>query len=305
MARVLVAGGSGFIGRALVTDLLARGDQVTTLTRGESGVRDGQYFQHWDPTAASGVAFTDDYDAVVNLSGESAVGVRYTAEAKERILKSRVDSTECLVRAIARSEHKPPVFVCASGTGFYGSTLSTERVDERAPAGRDFLAQVCVVWEAAARGAETSGLRVVRARIAPVLSERGGALDALLRPFKLFVGGPIGSGQQGFPWVHLDDAVAALERCIDDAALSGAVNLCAPEPVSNAELSQIIGALLGRPSFLKAPSFALKALFGEGAQPLLGGQFAVPRQLERVGFSFRYKLVRDALNAVLSAAKAR
>jgi hypothetical protein len=178
MARVLVAGGSGFIGRALVTDLLARGDRVTTLTRGESGVRDGHYFQHWDPTAASGVGFTDDYDAVVNLSGESAVGVRYTAETKDRILKSRVDSTECLVRAIARSEHKPSVFVCASGTGFYGSTLSTERVDERAPAGRDFLAQVCVVWEAAARGAETSGLRVVRARIAPVLSERGGALDA-------------------------------------------------------------------------------------------------------------------------------
>jgi uncharacterized protein (TIGR01777 family) len=305
MARVLVAGGSGFIGRALVTDLLARGDQVTVLTRGEAGLRNGQYLQHWEPSAIAGVAFTDDYDAVVNLSGEPAVGVRYTAGMKERILKSRVESTECLVRAIARSEHKPAVFVCASGTGFYGSTLSAERVDERAPAGRDFLAQVCVVWEAAARGAETSGVRVVRARIAPVLSERGGALEALLRPFKLFVGGPIGTGQQGFPWLHLDDAVGALKRCIDDSALLGAVNVCAPEPISNAELSQIIGELLGRPSFVRAPRFALKALFGEGAELLLGGQFAVPRELERVGFAFRFKLVRDALSAVLAAAKAR
>ena len=301
MARVLVAGGSGFIGHALVTDLLARGDQVTVLTRGEAGVRDGQYFQHWDPSTANGVAFTDDYDAVLNLAGEPAVGVRYTAQVKDRILRSRVESTECLVRAIERSEHKPAVFVCASGTGFYGSTLSSARVDESAPPGSDFLALVCVAWEAAAQRAEASGVRVVRARIAPVLSERGGALEPLLRPFKLFVGGPIGSGQQGFPWIHLDDEVAALERCIDDPALSGAVNLCAPEPLSNAELSQIIGQLLGRPSFLKAPSFALKALFGQGAEPLLGGQYAVPRELERVGFEFRYKLVRDALSAVLAA----
>jgi hypothetical protein len=301
MARVLVAGGSGFIGRALVTDLLARGDQVTVLTRSDSGVRDGQYFQHWDPSSASGVAFSDDYDVVVNLAGEQAVGVRYTEQVKERILKSRVESTECLVRAIERSEHRPGVFVCASGTGFYGSTLSGERVDERAPAGRDFLAQVCVAWETAAQRAEASGVRVVRARIAPVLSERGGALESLLRPFKLFVGGPIGSGKQGFPWIHLDDEVAALKRCIDDSALSGAVNLCAPEPISSAELSHVIGELLGRPSFLKAPGFALKALFGEGAEPLLGGQFAVPRELERVGFEFRYKLVRDALSAILAA----
>ena len=302
MARVLVAGGSGFIGRGLVTDLLARGDHVTVLTRGDSGVRDGQYYlQHWDPSSAAGVAFTDDYDAVVNLAGEQAVGVRYTAEVKDRILKSRVQSTECLVRAIERAPHKPAVFVCASGTGFYGSTLNTARVDESAPAGSDFLAQVCVAWEAAARRAEPSGVRVVRARIAPVLSERGGALESLLRPFKLFVGGPIGSGKQGFPWIHLDDEIAALKRCIDDRALSGAVNLCAPEPLSNAELSQIIGELLGRPSFLKAPSFALKALFGEGAEPLLGGQFAVPRELERVGFEFRFKRVRDALRAVFAA----
>jgi uncharacterized protein (TIGR01777 family) len=305
MARVLVAGGSGFIGRALVADLQARGDRVTVLTRGEAGVRSGVHAQHWDPSAGSSAALLEVYDAIVNLAGEQAVGVRYTEDVKSRVLKSRVQSTDWLVQAVERAEYKPSVFVCASGTGFYGSTLDTKLVDESAPAGGDFLALVCVAWEAAAQRAEASGVRVVRARIAPVLSERGGALEALLRPFKLFVGGPIGTGKQGFPWIHLHDQIAALKRCMDDSALSGAVNLCAPEPVSNAELSRIIGDLLARPSFLKAPSFALKALFGEGAEPLLGGQYAVPRVLERVGFEFRYRDVRSALSAVLAAANDR
>jgi uncharacterized protein (TIGR01777 family) len=163
------------------------------------------------------------------------------------------------------------------------------------------LAQVCVAWEAAAQRAEASGVRVVRARIAPALSEKGGALEALLRPFKLFIGGPVGTGKQGFPWIHLDDLVAAFARCVNDAALSGAINVCAPEPISNGDLSRIIGELLGRPSFLKAPGFALRALFGEGAGPILGGQYAVPRVLERAGFEFRYGDVRSALTAILRA----
>jgi len=301
MARVLVAGGSGFIGRALVLALLARGDRVTVLTRGEAGMREGVPHQHWDPSPSANAVFSEAYDMVVNLSGEQAVGVRYSARVKAGILNSRVDTTEWLVRAIGHAEHKPKVFVCASGTGFYGSSLSPERVDESAPAGDDFLARVCVVWEAAAQRAEQFVARVVRARIAPVLSERGGALESLLRPFKCFVGGPIGSGRQGFSWIHLDDQIAALLRACDDDTLSGPVNCCAPEPLSNGELSRIIAELLRRPALLKAPGFALKALFGEGAEPLLGGHFAVPRALQNVGFEFRYADVRSALTAILRA----
>ncbi|HYQ45776.1 MAG TPA: TIGR01777 family oxidoreductase [Polyangiaceae bacterium] len=302
MPRVLVAGGSGFIGRALVAALTARGDRVTVLTRGEARAQEnGVSRQHWDPTPDANAAFNEVYDVVINLAGEQAVGVRYSESVKAGILNSRVDSTRWLVRAIERAEEKPKVFVCASGTGFYGSTLSSARVDERAPAGTDFLALVCVAWEAAANGAAEFGVRVVNARIAPVLSEQGGAVESLLRPFRLFVGGPIGSGQQGFPWIHLDDQIAALLRACDDGALVGPVNFCAPEPVSNAELSRIIGELLRRPAFLKAPGFALKALFGDGAEPLLGGQFAVPRALESVGFEFRYADVRSALTAILRA----
>jgi uncharacterized protein (TIGR01777 family) len=246
---------------------------------------------------------SEAYDVVVNLAGEQAVGVRYSARVKAGIENSRVQSTEWLVRALEDAAERPRVFVCASGVGYYGSTLASTRVDESAPPGTDFLAQVCVAWEAAAARAEAFGVRVVRARIAAVISEQGGALEALLRPFKLFVGGPIGSGRQGFSWIHLDDQIAALLRCCDDSALAGAVNLCAPEPVSNAELSRIIADLLGRPALLKAPSFALKALFGDGAEPLLGGQWAVPLALQRVGFEFRYADVRSALRATLRAAR--
>ena len=277
---------------------------MTVLTRGKAQIpNDGVPRQHWDPSPTASAAFTEMYDAVVNLAGEQAVGVRYSESVKARILNSRVDSTQWLVRAIEQAEHKPKVFVCASGTGFYGSNLSSARLDESAPAGHDFLARVCVAWEAAAQGAESFGVRVVRARIAPVLSEQGGALSALLRPFKWFVGGPIGSGQQGFSWIHLDDQIAALLRACDDSALSGPVNFCAPEPISNAELSAIIGELWARPAFFKAPGFALKTLFGEGAEPLLGGHFAVPRALERVGFEFRYADVRSALTAILHATR--
>ena len=201
MARLLVAGGSGFIGRALVTALLGRGDRVTVLTRGKAGIRDGVHCEHWDPTDLTSAAFTEAYDAVINLSGEQAVGVRYTDSTKDRILQSRVQSTDWLVRAMSGAAEKPGVFVCASGTGFYGSTLNSARLDESAPAGADFLAQVCVAWEAAAQRAEPFGVRVVRARIAPTLSEKGGALESLLRPFKLFVGRPVGTGKQGFPWI--------------------------------------------------------------------------------------------------------
>ncbi len=302
MPRVLVAGGSGFIGRALVAALTARGDRVTVLTRGKTEPEQGGVSRlHWDPSPVASATFSESYDAVLNLSGEPAVGVRYSERVKAAILSSRVESTNWLVRAIEHAREKPRVFVCASGTGYYGSTLSSAHLDESAPAGNDFLALVCVAWESSAQAAEKFGVRVVRARIAPVLSEQGGALETMLRPFQWFVGGPIGSGKQGFPWIHLDDQIAALLRACDDGALSGAVNFCAPEPISNAELSGIIGELLGRPAFFKAPGFALKALFGEGAEPLLGGQFAVPRALERAGFVFRYADVRSALTAILRA----
>jgi len=299
MARVLVAGGSGLIGRALVRELTRRNDEVTVLTRGETRGEQGVRTLHWEPSDPASARLGAEYDAVVNLAGEQAVGVRYTERTKDRILKSRVDSTTWLVRAMERAEKKPSVFVAGSAIGYYGSNASSVRVDESAPAGSDFLALVCIAWEGAAERAESFGVRVVRARTGIVLAEQGGALEAMARPFRFFVGGPIGSGEQGLSWIHLEDEVRALVYCIDQESMRGAVNLCAPNPVSNAEASRLIGEILHRPAKLKAPEFALKALFGEGADPLLGGQWGVPRALEGAGFTFRYTDARTALESTL------
>jgi len=299
MARVLVTGGSGLIGRSLVERLRERGDAVTVLTRGTSGKRNGVQFEHWDPAHDASPLLTEAYDAIVNLAGESAVGVRYTDATKRGIRDSRVKSTEWLVRAQERATHKPSVFVNGSAVGYYGSNQAHTPVDESGKAGDDFLAEVCVEWEAAAKPAEALGVRVVLARTGIVLSEQGGALKAMVTPFKFFVGGPIGSGEQGVSWIHMDDEVAALLYCIDKPALSGPVNICGPAPVSNAEVSRLIGQILHRPAALKAPAFALKALFGQGAQPLLGGQWALPRALEKAGFEFGFRDIRAALEACI------
>jgi len=300
MKRIVVGGGSGYIGTALVQHLTARGDSVTVLTRGEP--RDGRpSYVRWNPYEIGDWAqVVDGADAVVNLTGERAVGVRYTEAVKQRLYDSRIGSTRSLVQAIERAKVRPAVLVSASAVGFYGSRPSWERLDEGAAAGTDFLARLCVDWEAAAEPARKLGVRVVSPRIGVVLGPGDGPLKVMALPFKLFVGGKLGAGDQGISWIHLDDAVAALTRCIDDATLPDKVNICSPSPVSNAELSAAIAHELHRPSFFTVPRFALKALFDEGAETILTGQFAVPRALEAHGFRFRAPDLRDALARSLS-----
>jgi uncharacterized protein (TIGR01777 family) len=212
--------------------------------------------------------------------------VRYTDENKRRIRDSRVLTTQNVARAITQASAKPSVLASVSGIGFYGDHPPSERVDESYGPGDDFLARLCVEWEAASEAAREFGVRVVNPRMGVVLGPGGGALETMALPFKLFVGGKIGTGKQGVSWIHLDDAVAALIRCVDDEALSGKVNLCSPNPASNEEVSAAIAQALHRPSWLTAPSFGLKALFGEGAAPILSGQYAVPRVLLQRGFTF-------------------
>src|SRR6478609_7192258 len=216
MKRIVVSGGTGYIGTALVRHLVARGDQVQVLTRGEP--RDGNPGRvRWDPYQVGDWAQAlDGADAVVHLAGERAVGIRYTEAAKRRIYDSRVVTTKNVVSAIARATVKPRVLVSASAVGYYGSRPASERVDESAAAGTDFLAQLCVDWEAAAAGASELGVRVVNPRIGVVLGPGDGPLKIMALPFKLFVGGKLGSGEQGISWIYLDDAVRALIRCIDD-----------------------------------------------------------------------------------------
>jgi uncharacterized protein len=285
MKRIVVSGGSGYIGSALVKHLVARGDAVTVLTRGAA--RDGNPRSvTWDPYQVGDWAKTlDGADAVVHLAGERAVGVRYTDAAKRRIYDSRIVTTTNVVAALAQVAVKPRVFVSASAVGYYGNRPATERVDESAPAGADFLARLCVDWEAASEKARDFGVRVVNPRIGVVFGPGEGPLKLMALPFKLFVGGKIGTGEQGISWIHLDDAVRALTLCIDDETMPAKVNVCSPNPASNEEISTAIAKALHRPSWFAVPSFGLKVLFGEGAETILTGQFAVPGVLGQLAAS--------------------
>jgi len=290
MKRIVVSGGTGYIGSALVKHLVARGDEVTVLTRGEASAGNPSHVS-WDPYQLGEWAKAlDGVDAVVHLAGERAVGARYTAATKRRIYDSRVVSTKNIVAAMAQSRVKPRVLVSASAVGYYGNRPASERVDESAAPGDDFLARLCVDWEAASEPARDFGVRVVNPRIGVVFGPGDGPLKIMALPFKLFVGGKLGSGEQGISWIHLDDAVAALTLCIDDETMPAKVNVCSPNPASNAEVSAAIAKALGRPNLFTVPSFGLKALFGEGAETILTGQFAVPGVLEQRGVAIESDL---------------
>lgn len=301
MKSILITGGTGFIGRPLVAALLARGAAVSVLTRrADAELPAGARAVRWDPSAPGPwLHELTTHHAIVHLAGSPAVGARLTDSTKARILASRVDTARLLVDAIANSERRPAVFVTASGVGYYGARPPEEALDESSAPGDDFLAGVCRKWEDAAVQAEPLGVRVVRARLGVALGRGGGALEQMVRPFKLFAGGPIGSGKQAFSWIHRDDLVAALLLALDDAHLRGAVNVVSPHPVTNAELARGIGAVLRRPSWLAVPAPALRLLYGEGAEPLLTGQRVFPRVLEARGFHWRFPALGAALEQAL------
>lgn len=297
--RILVTGATGFIGSELVRFFSGRGTQVTVVVRSpeqlarfESPVRPVL----WDALGET----LPQQDAVVHLTGEQAVGVRWTERAKQRILQSRVETTARLVSALGAAEPRPRVLVSASAVGYYGARPGDEPVDESGAAGTDFLAEVCARWEGAALEAEALGVRVVLARLGIVLDAGGGALEEMARPFRLFAGGPIGSGEQVISWVHRADAVAMLARCVEDESLSGPVNVVAPEALTQAELARELGHALGRPSWLRVPAAALRARFGEGAEPLLTGQRVVPGKMKAAGYVWHHPDIRGALRAALS-----
>lgn len=296
--RVLVTGATGFIGSELLRVLVEEGSQVTAVVRRRDQLaRFGSPIRTllWDDDWALG-----QQDAVVHLSGERAVGVRWTEVAKQRILASRVETTAQVVARLERAAPRPRALISASAVGYYGDRPGDQPVDESGAAGSDFLATVCARWEAAARAAEALGVRVVLARLGIVLDRGGGALAEMVRPFRLFAGGPIGSGEQVVSWIHRADAARVLLRCIHDQTLSGPVNVVAPGSVTQARFAREIGETLGRPSWLRVPGAALRARFGEGAEPLLTGQRVVPAKLTAAGYVWHHPELRGALRAALS-----
>lgn len=280
--RIAISGASGLIGKQLTAFLTTQGNTVLPLVRRDA--KAGEI--RWDPAKGTvDVAALEGVDAVVHLAGESVAGGRWTAERKREILESRRAGTGTLARALAGLQRKPAVFVSASAVGFYGDTGDRE-VDESSPSGAGFLAEVCRAWEEAAEPARAAGIRVVHPRIGVVLSGAGGALAELRTPFSLGVGGPVGSGQQWFPWISMDDTIGALNHLLRVPA-EGPVNLVAAAAVRQRELARTLGSVLGRPAVLPLPAFAVRAMFGEmGTEVLLAGQRVAPRRLGELGYAF-------------------
>lgn len=303
--RVLITGATGTIGLALADALAARGDEVIALSRDpERGQRvlGGDVEVHpWpDPTAAPPPADAlAGADAVVNLIGEP-VAQRWTDEARQRIRDSRVLTTRSLVAGLRALDASvaPGVLVSQSATGYYGPRGDAP-LDEAASPGSDFLAGVVVAWEQEATAAE-SYMRVARTRTGVVLSPSGGALAKMLPFFRLGIGGPVAGGRQYVPWIHLDDVVGGIIHCLDHDQASGPVNLTAPNPVTNAELSRALGHALGRPAVLPVPGVAVKLLYGEMAEIVTTGQRAIPDRLRQLGYRFHHPEIELALKDVLN-----
>ena len=290
--KIVVAGGTGFIGEPLVQRLMARGHDVAVLTRNPANVRSGRAVP-WSGVASE----VAGAEAVINLAGENVGAGRWTAERKRRIVDSRVGSTRELVEAMRGNPPQRRTFISASAVGYYGPR-GDELLDESAPAGEGFLADVVRQWEEAARGAETIA-RVVLLRFGVVLAGDGGALQKMMLPFRLGVGGPIGSGRQWMSWVDREDVFRAMEWAIDRPEVRGVYNITAPNPVINRDFARALGRALRRPAVLKTPAFALRLIFGQMAdEVLLSGQRVAPARATIEGFAFEYPTIDAALRHV-------
>jgi hypothetical protein len=301
--KIVIAGGSGFLGRALTDAFTADGHQAVVLTR---GARTGQHARarsvQWRPDGSVGpwASEISGADAVVNLAGESIASRRWSDGQKRRILESRALATRSLAAAIADAADPPPVFVSGSAVGYYGPR-GDEPITEDTPAGGDFLAQVCSRWETEAVRARSPRTRVVCVRTGLVLDRREGAMPRMLPPFYVGIGGPVGSGRQYWPWIHIEDWVELVRWTVSDERVAGAVNASAPSPLPNSSFARALGRALGRPSLLPTPAFVLRVVLGEMADALLlSGQRAVPAKAQQHGFAFRYAEIEGALQQIFS-----
>jgi uncharacterized protein len=299
--KITLTGATGRIGSLLVKRLLDRGDELTALTRNPARAREtlGAQVQavKWDPGAGPAPADAlAGRDAVVHLAGED-IAQRWSDDTLRRIKASREQGTRNLVEGLRAADPRPAALVSSSAVGYYGNR--PEPVDEDAPPGEDVLADICVVWEREAEKAEDLGLRVVRVRTGVVLDRHGGALEKMLLPFRLGVGGPVAGGRQPMPWIHVEDVVEIYVTAIDDERWTGPFNATAPKAATNEEFSKALGRALHRPAFAPVPAFAIKALYGGMAKLVIEGQNAVPRRTLELGYRHRHADLDEALRSAL------
>jgi len=308
--KIAVTGATGFVGSRLVERLQAAGHSVVVFSRSLENVQ--RTFPPAQFPQVEGVAYTPQQsgdwqsaialcDGVVNLAGEPLIGERWTPARRQEILASRQLGTQKIVEAIAQADPKPTVLVNASAVGYYG-TSETATFDETSGPGQDFLAQVCQAWEAEAQKVKALGVRLVILRLGIVLG-MGGAIAQMLTPFKLFAGGPIGSGRQWVSWIHRDDLVELIVQALTDSSMAGVFNATAPQAVRMAQFSQALGEALHRPSWLPVPGFALELLLGDAAKVVLEGQEVLPERTQAQGFHYQYPTVEAALQEILGPSR--
>ncbi len=296
---MLVSGVSGPIGTALLPALKTEGAQITRLVRASSkrSAQDGATIP-WDPAQPIPPSAVTGFDAVIHLAGDSIVG-RWTPEKKKNIRDSRVLGTTRLSQALAEASLKPQVFVCSSAIGYYGNRGDEILTEQSAP-GQGFLPDVCREWEAATKAAADAGIRTVQVRTGVVLSPKGGALGEMVIPFKLGVGGRVGSGKQWMSWIDVEDMVGGIQHALQNESIRGPVNFVAPNPVTNSEFTKTLASVLSRPAIFPMPSLVIKLAFGEmGETVLLGSQRVQPCKLEASGYSFRFSTLRASLENIL------
>ncbi len=311
--QIVISGATGYVGGQLLELLFEFENEdrheIDCLTRNPAqAAHTLSRFRHaraleWDPMATQPskelVSAIEQADCLVHLAGEQVVGTRLTEAKKEKVRRSRIESTRLLTRAMERAQTPPRTFLCASGIHYYGDHEIEEELDESAPAGSGFMARICIEWEKAAEEASSLGVRVIRSRFGVVLGKDGGALEKMALPIRLFVGGRLGSGKQVVSWIHQRDTARALLHCLQTDSIRGPVNFAAPHAVTNEQLTRAIGEILGRPTPFAVPSLALRLLLAEGAEPLLTGPRAIPKKLLDSGFQFEYPELGDALHEAL------
>jgi len=300
--RVILTGGSGMIGEALTRRLLAGGHEVVILTRNPSrvqGLPPGASAAQWDARSATGWGHLAEDAGIINLAGENISGGRWTPEMKDRMRDSRLDAGRAVVEAIEASARKPRVLVQASAVGYYGSR-GNEALNEDSAPGGDFLARLCVAWEASTAPVEVMGVRRAVIRTAPLLSTDDGALPRMMMPFRFFIGGKLASGRQWFPWIHVEDHVAAICYLLENETARGPFNLVSPKSITNAQFARALGRAMHRPSAVPVPALALRVLYGELGDSLLESQRVIPQKLLDAGFEFRFADIEDALRDLLA-----
>lgn len=297
--NIVIAGGTGLIGQRLLERCRNDGHDIAVLSRSHRPPSGSVQYLAWNGRdAGPWTEALDAADAVVNLSGASVAGGRWTTRRKQIIRESRVHATRAIVEALTRASRRPRVLVNASGVGYYGSVIE-DAVTESHPPGEDFLATVCREWEDEARRAVAAGVRVAMLRSGMVLDAEGGALSKLVLPFRFFIGGPLGSGRQWLPWIHHEDMVGAILHIIATPGLAGPVNITSPDAVRMKEFCAVLGRALRRPSWAPVPEFVLKVILGEMAGIILTGQHAVPEKLVASGYRHRFASLEGALREVL------